>query len=349
MSVILFSDPHIGTKRRSHTTLKSKGLLEQRIYKQAMGITSMTSPVVCLGDLFDTFSNSERDIIAGANVASECTKVLAGNHDSLSQEGSEGSLDIVDSLTEGVVVIKNSNLNSPYFIRTIIDDIVFVFVPHHATNQLFEEALLETSSFDKSSKKLRVVCLHCNYDNDMVTDSDTSLNLTSKMADKLLEVYDYIFIGHEHNPRTEKSGKVVIVGNPYPTSFSDISDKFFWELGSDGELKKHRVFDVSKQYVELDYIPSAEAKSWPQAEFIDVTGEIGPADRVNLAKYMKYLWRVNPQASMIRNKVNVRSALTQTSGEAVDLNNLATVIRDSIEDKKMKQLWDKYEGEVSES
>lgn len=344
--MIIFSDPHLGLKRKSHTTLKSREALEDIIFETAFEISGLSirdnKHVICVGDLFDSFSNSENVIQRGAEIVDRCEAVVAGNHDMVSRCDIIGSLELIKLTSPKVVSADVEGLEAKL---VLIGNKEVIIVPHHSCQSLFEAALEKAITLGDQQTSPIPLFLHCNYDNDMATDSDTALNITSEDADVLLETFSHIFIGHEHNPRTEKGGRVVIVGNPFPTSFSDISDKYYWELSDSGGVIKHPTFKEKQGYRDFKFV-GQEAEQCG-AEFIDVSGTIQPEDTVKLAKYIKELWAKNPQALMIRNNTEVRHRRIDV-GRKVDMNNLKTIIKDAIREKDMKKLWEDYLEKVDD-
>ena len=335
----LFSDPHIGLNRKAHTTLASRKQLATALLSAAYAASTEGKPetVVCAGDLFDTFSNSEEAIMQGSAIAKYCDVVLAGNHDLTNVADSIGSLQVVDELLEDTTVIQCPDFGKSFIEYGELEGMQLAFIPHHATQELFDAAV---EGVIKDEKPLRAVFLHCNYENEMTHGSDTSLNLTQKQAKALLDVADYVFLGHEHEPRSLLDNRLIILGNVFPTSFSDISTKFYYDLTPDS-LVPVKIWDVKTGYRKLEYTGDVFPKI-PEAQFIEVVGKITIDKGVDLAEYLREIWEVSG-ALMVRNSVSVVSDYSQTA-ELVDFDKLPDEISKQLEGTPLEDKWHHYRG-----
>ena len=262
MKYTIFTDPHIGTSRSSHTTRESSKRLKSQLTKAAQDIVSRGGNMICVGDLFDKAFNSEEVLLDGLDIASRCNYVLAGNHDLSNREGQITSIDFLSTLCESV--IKCGKLSEPFFYPT---DDKLMFVPHHASQEVFENALKLAYEHADDGDYL---FLHCNYDAPFQTE-DNILNLSEEMAHFLCTKFKYIFLGHEHHSSTKLDGSVIILGNTYPTSFSDICDKYVYILDTDtGELSKELIFSEKKASQKIRY--GMDTKLDEEIVFVDVIG-----------------------------------------------------------------------------
>jgi hypothetical protein len=91
-------------------------------------------------------------------------------------------------------------------------------IPHMPNQELFNAEVIKASEMDGKGKHL---LLHCNYKNAFTENSDHSLNLNDDQVNLLMEAGWTLVFGHEHVGRVMRSGKVVIVGNQYPSSVID--------------------------------------------------------------------------------------------------------------------------------
>ncbi|MGD2065571.1 MAG: metallophosphoesterase [Candidatus Bathyarchaeota archaeon] len=335
--ITILSDTHLGLERKAHTTAKSRAALKQRLFQHTYDCSAEAESVVHVGDLFNSFSNSEDDILKACDAAIHCDVVLFGNHDSVNQSDNCGSFDVASHLMRSTSFVKPEEFGNPYVEYGVLEGVTkeLAFIPHQANQDLFDESIRLVAD---SGKDLRAVFLHCNYENEMAVESDTALNLTKVQALKLLKVSDYIFMGHEHQPRELLDGRLIITGCIHPTSFSDISDKFVWHL-TDDSLGKEKVWDMVYGYTEIDF--SKPAQKMPEAaEFIDIVGTV-PADRgAELAKFIADCWEQGSPL-MIRNNVTIKLD-SQSSVEAVDFENLPKIIGKELEGTDMQALWEKY-------
>lgn len=348
-SIWFFSDPHIGTMRTAHTTQASRLRLRDAIFQQALRLVSPHNhSTYCLGDLFDTESNDERSILDGWQIASRCQRVLAGNHDLPNREGKVSSLQMIAEMMEyGRVVLGATDEHGYRF--TSEPEAVVIMVPHVATQELFDKSLNEAWKHAARCTRDRaiILCLHCNYNSGLIH-NDASLNLTSYQAEWLLEKFDYVLLGHEHMPRTLHEGRLIILGNTHPTSFSDISDKYLWEF--DGkEFKKHLIWDASLGHCDVDWQtlvkPWAEAQATrihaEGAQFLDITGVAPPDMLPKVAAGIAQLWRDNPDLLMVRNSVQSEFVAPEVQKATRSLD-LPARISTALADTDLLPVWQSY-------
>lgn len=339
----IFSDTHQGLNRKSHTIKRSREALARILQEKTQEACTKGQPTtaVHVGDLFDKFSNSEEVIIAAAESIKTCDVILAGNHDSLNENDAEGSLDVIGQLLDDTDVIKPTEFDKPCMEYGQLEGMECVFVPHHATQVLFDAAIAAIPQ-ETERGAMRAAFLHCNYENTMTEDSDTTLNLTKAQAEKLLTVCDYVFIGHEHISRELLNGRLIIVGSIHPTSFSDISDKYYWDLTPE-ELKKTQVWSQASGYARIEY-DGKIFKAIPDAQFIEICGLITSDMGADLAEYISECWE-NQDRLMVRNNVSFVIAGHQST-EAVDFHTLPDEISKQLSGTELQKKWDHYRGLV---
>lgn len=314
----LFSDPHLGTKRAAHTTRDSAKKLQQLLYTQAL-VASDNLNSLCLGDLFDKAHNEERILVQGYEIARRCNLVLAGNHDLTNREGVVTTLDALNSV-EGTSVLMSPDISQPYFSSWN----QFWSVPHHASQQLFDQALEDAAAdsglIDNPNRGNRYLLLHCNFDCPFDTE-DSTLNLSPEMAEHLLKYFTRIFIGHEHNCKELYGGRLVMVGNTHPTSFSDISNKYRWELDvTTDELSKILIWDKGYCYREIEY--GEPVPDLTGVQFVDVVGAEPVSNGVEVAEYIRSVWDAGKTLLAVRNNVEISDHL---AGVDVDTSKPALV------------------------
>ena len=338
-----FSDPHIGTKRTAHTTRESSKRLSEALTEAGVRLSKLPN-AICGGDLFDTSFNSEADVVNGFLVASNCLAVLSGNHDETNREGTVTSLKLLEDV--GCPIVRSKDLSSPHF--DIIDDTIYM-VPHHASQELFEEALEQCISHRSkySTSKPAVMVLHCNYDAPFATD-DSTLNLTSEDAEVLLDSFDYVFLGHEHTPKQFYDGRLVLMGNTHPTSFSDISDKYYYKvtIGEEIKVEKVKVWDVAEGFKEITF--GEATPDLTGVSFVDVVGLAGDATTVDVAKLIAELRDEYPQLLAIRNSVKFSDHLDSVEIVSVaDQKDIPEQIADDLKGTPMQALFTELLAEVT--
>lgn len=339
----IYSDPHIGKNLVSHTTQDSRRRLREFIALNTCTVVDdfgQEGTVLCSGDLFDTYQNSEEVLHSVLWAADRTDYILAGNHDVVNVKDRKGTLDIVGTVFDGKVV--PCKFGKPY-IRAIAmsvppteDTVLVVMVPHHSNQELFEQALEASENVANDHPGKAILITHCNYDSEFVND-DVTLNLSQRRADKLLKSFDYIFLGHEHNHRTDLDDRVIIVGSPHPTNFGDISDKFVVSWDGEGSPIRKQVWSKSKHYLECHWANLAENIT-PEHQWVKLTGEIPPSDIHNLAKFIRDAWKhYSPFA--IKSEVKILSG----EASASDFHDHDASKINEIIERELKNSPDLYE------
>ena len=334
MIVNIFSDTHLNVSRQAHTTAESSKRLNDRLFEQAMACKS-TDMNVIVGDLFDKTFNPEWAVIQGIHVSFGDVIVLAGNHDETNREGTKCSLEVVQE--SGKDVIRNPKLSEVFVVRRG----PLYFVPHHSTQELFDFALekIIESSGDQENKYL---FLHCNRGTPIGDKSDSTLYVSDEMEDRLLEKFTRIFYGHEHHPQLLKGGRVVVCGNTMPTSFSDISDKYRYELNTEtDQMEKIQIWSKAQSYLELTV--GEELTEKPDVEFVLVTGK---SSRKETAEYIEECWKKYPRALAIRPAVEYLEEAV-TKAQATEPVNLLSAIEKDLEGTNMLELFKELQHAVN--
>lgn len=342
----LFTDPHLGTRRAAHTTRESAKKLTQALYDQTLKAIDGPNPI-CLGDLFDRACNEEAILVQGFNVASYCMWTLAGNHDSTNRSDTVTSLDALKALH--CPIVSSPDLSTPY--HQYLGDGIFM-VPHHASQELFETAMFHAAEHAAETRagKASVLMLHCNYDApDFMQVEDDTLNLSADVAERLLNAFDYIFLGHEHRPATYFDGRVVVLGNTHVTSFADISDKYCYTLsiGDDHvSLDKHLIWSTSERFREIRF--GDEIPDLTGVQFVSVFG-IAEADQsVEVSDFVQSVWAAGPELLAVRNAVIIQQGFAEAeAGEAPALGDIRGLIGKELAGGDLADLFQQLAAEVS--
>ena len=347
MTTYFWTDPHLGLNRTSHTTPASRKALRDALTLQAKDILKTGGNHICLGDLFDTTENDEQVIADGAEIANQCELILSGNHDLPNREGKMSSLELIGHLSERSMVAIADTGNG-YF-NTSLPGCSVTSVPHKRSQVLFDttlECLYVQPGVRAIRDTVEVLILHCNYNSPFAT-QETSLNLSREQAERLLDRFDYILIGHEHTPRSDFDGRLQVLGNIHPTSFADISDKYLWYLDGD-RLAKELIWSV-EQSISVGWEDLLRADSetcLTGKQFIEVTG-IAPATKLpEIAKAIQKLWSQAPDALMIRNNVKSESLVLQTHEVHKSLD-VPTRISKNLAGTHLEPLWKSYLEKVN--
>jgi DNA repair exonuclease SbcCD nuclease subunit len=353
----IFTDPHLGTSRAAHTTRSSAAALQQELYNQAMHIVETAEhPIMCVGDLFDKAFNPERVLLQGFNVASRCWMTLAGNHDMTNRVGTVTSLDALAEM--GVPVCRAPDLTNPYFEAR---DSIYM-VPHHASQAVFIDACFNAAAHAANERegKASFLFLHCNYDFSLAVD-DNTLNLPADIAERLLNAFDFIFIGHEHNRSRHQDGRVVALGNTHPTSFHDISDKYTYTLDLEtAVLEEHICWSADRSYCEIELGSDLTAINFDCLQFIDVVGVDKPASAVEVNQFIQEVWKASHYQPVgeegwytgllaVRNKVILKDALLGLDSEVAEVQvmDLKTKIQKELHGSELLGLFNQLVTEVT--
>lgn len=354
MTTTVFTDPHLGRTMQAHTTASSRARLTASIYDTTLGSLrgAPVGPKVCLGDLFDKFQNPEHIIQQGLNVASYCDRIMAGNHDVTNDRTKIGSLQLLAGVAQNLpntaeVLIVPFGQAECYLKE--IDGKDFIFIPHHTTDTLFAASLKDAEDWARNhrlqgDKTKTYLCLHCNYDSGFATD-ETALSLTRKEAKTLLEAgFDYIVIGHDHHPREDFDGRVIILGNMHPTGFGDITHKRMLQINDDGSHDFVTVWSPEEKYALLDVnkILGVAVADYLEVvpDFIEIEGTISPDRVLDLAKAIRALWALEPMA--IRNKVEIEKVGAHGSVNHDFASIDKVVLEDLADEPELRDLFLSY-------
>lgn len=334
MKILFYSDPHIGLSRQSNTTPASAERLKQALLETPLkAIKSHEDiPAICLGDLFDSYSNSEGDIIAGSRLAEATSYVLAGNHDIAGREDRLSSFQLLaDLLTPGNDTRQRKLIYSNYgetkAYPVVVGASLLVFVPHTATSELFEEALQKAEAEARSNSwcTYKVLCLHCNYDlGEGLVKSNTTLNLTQERAYRLLSHFHRVLIGHEHAARQDpNTDRIQLLGSTHPTSLADVSDKWYWLYDTNtGELTRHLLWSAEEHSYAgpLSQLPDREF------QFYDLSDDLPPGAGTRLVN--KLFASQTTLAVRLRSKDRQITADAPASAE--DFGSLPDIIEQEL-------------------
>ena len=217
--VTVYTDPHLGLKRKANFTPTSAALRESEALTSLEAFVKGKEYVLCAGDFFDKPSNSEDVIFSTFEIAKHTTAILAGNHDIQNNVESVSSLQLINEVCDNVLF--QEDLSNPTPVSLEIEGWKFYFVPHVLSQADFEKCL-DLASEDALGSKA-ILILHCNYDTPHVSEVD--LTLSAGKAKALLEVFHEIWIGHEHNQKEAFDGRLKIIGSWRPTAFDNLGNK----------------------------------------------------------------------------------------------------------------------------
>jgi DNA repair exonuclease SbcCD nuclease subunit len=345
MALIIYTDPHLGVTRTGNTTPRSRQLLRDSICNTLDDILMMKGAddhLICLGDLFDSYSNSEAIISEGMQVVARTDLTLAGNHDVVADADKVGSLGLIAEHYPDKVCM--APFNQPFADGMTIGDVNVVAVPHVTTQTLFEESL-DMAAHLMTDKQIdlslpSVLCLHCNLESPHAL-TETSLNLTKERAEELLGTFGYIFCGHEHQPRDLFDGRLIILGNVHPTGFADISDKRIAILDASG-VRFQQVWGKDENYAEWDVNEDPPLDS-TDAQFVRIKGSVPSENIAQVSKAVNRLWKTSPGLLALRSEVTVDDIVQEQQDDGATAETLPSLIAKELESSPaMKAMWEEF-------
>ncbi|ELA6946637.1 metallophosphoesterase [Vibrio parahaemolyticus] len=343
-----FTDPHLGRNATSHTTPESRKKLDKALAESALSITYTDQPILCLGDLFHSAHNSESTIAMGFLIAEQCELVLEGNHDLPNRANTTSSIGLLAmSLDEDTTRFAACGVGNSNIVVKVIQGVKCVAVPHHSSQDLFDSALKMAEA-----EGGELLLLHCNYNTPFNEGIETSLNLSEAQAIELAKHFDYIVIGHEHNHRWELDRKVLLLGNTHPTSFADISDKYYWDYDpSDKSWHKHMLWRKDTHYLKLrlEDVLDGNYQIKPEHRFIDIVGRVECSEEsYQLSTCIQHIWESHDYLFMVRNHT-IRMNLAEELGDGLVSEiqdgvsgNLKEVIHNMVKGTHMEEVFLNY-------
>lgn len=327
MKILWFTDPHIGVRRSSHTTSASQDKLRDFLFQEVMTMLDTQQEkmgpgdlTICLGDLFDLYSNREDVIAQGAQVAARCDYVLAGNHDLRNNENVVSSLQLLQKmeLEDDPNLVENGIHKSKFIISpdgslpyarriNVADDLDLIFVPHCFDQATFVSSI--SAAIMLRRDKFSILCLHCNVGegHGHAEAEGTALYLTNELMSLVNKSFNMILVGHEHEPK--KTHHITTLGNFFPITFGEIADRFVYMFDSETKhLEKIPTFKKEDQYVAIEVMDFLESGGEIDCgiPLVEVTGTISASEYPDLSRALLKFWRQNADSLFaVRNSVIV--------------------------------------------
>lgn len=220
MNYVVINDLHLAVQRVGGTTpasaqaLRDYGMAQ---YSKLLNRAEDGDTVIVNGDLTDVYDTplaSALEIYTvtahwlDANPNNRLVWAL-GNHDMARDSRKLGTVAFVGRLLQARCD-RFTLVEKP----TLLDSKIYI-IPHVVNQALFD---LELSRIPPDAE---YVLLHCNVDNPFAAEAEHSLNLSVEQARTLVGSGHTLVLGHEHQGRTLLGGKVIVVGNQFPTSVAD--------------------------------------------------------------------------------------------------------------------------------
>jgi DNA repair exonuclease SbcCD nuclease subunit len=343
MTLTVVNDWHLGCIRSSGTTPATAAQLRADLLKAGEEILyGVEGDLLVNGDLFDGPDIPRADLLQAVRIFSDWLTrtgkhlfLANGNHD---LDKNSTRLSSFQFFAQLLIEMWGPERVTHIVEGTRLEQHDAYVICHVANQDLFNLELAKVPA-------CRFLFVHVNYANQFAVESDHSLNLSKEQAEAL--PVEYIVFGHEHQARTELGGKVVIVGNQFPSSISDClgnTDKALLRVEDDGRYALHTTWQAPGDYSEQDWRSLED-----RGRFIRVAGTAtaGEADKV-----MSALGRFRREANalVITNAVKIEGVTDgeelQLSHEDVTMFNVMEALREYLGPEDAAEV-DKIMGEES--
>ena len=318
--MIILNDLHLGVTRSGGTTPQSQTAL--RDYLRTCLVLCLEDHagqhVVINGDLFDSFQVETSEVIAAHKIFSRHLEregrltLIMGNHDASAKGDKVSSFHLLAHILESTDPDSVDVVDHTRGFSFIGDG---VFAISHCMNQaLFD---LELAKAAKHEGEGRHLLLHCNYKNGFAENSDHSLNINDEQVGALMRAGWTLVLGHEHQGYTLRGGRVIVVGNQFPSSVADcIGDPEKHLLVIDGGHEFVCTWDAPNSYIEADWRNLADIENY-QYNFIRVVGNATALEAAAVIKAVSQL-RQRSDAYVITNSVKVEGQDMTMNTESIE-------------------------------
>lgn len=358
--LLFFTDPHLGVTPKSHTTSQGRGKLSEYIFDSLNSWMEANLKhkfkFICLGDLFDTYSNKEAVVDQGLEIARMCDVVLAGNHDLMNRADSFGSLQLVQSALEDKekIIISPDGSNPHLAVRKYDDDTNLYFIPHCFSQKVFADTIKKACKL-RDNNAYSILCLHCNVGEayGKVEDDSTTLALTPELQ-KLTEAFDLVMVGHEHSP--SRKGNIQVMGNFFPISFGEIADRYSYVF--DTKTKILQPLPLSKeadQYftINVDAFLNEDGDFPAEAPLVEITGDITMEDYPKLGRALMKFWKENSEhLFLVKNSTKLPEVSSVKKATKGHTRTLPELVKESASkagyDEELMTVTEQFEKEFSE-
>ena len=318
---IVLNDLHLSAQRSAGTTPASALQLRQWLQASFRDfIRNMNEPLVINGDLFDSFSADNVDVLDCFHTLSTFAErnalyLVAGNHDLAKDSNKLSSFEWLASVLRTIHPNNVFTIMSPTWLRSRG---IYV-IPHLVNQQALDDAiacLLETVVPEATAcgNMIKFCLFHANYDNHFAAQADHSLNVNQEQAMALIAAGVMPVFGHEHPKRVVDLGDGIVLctGNQWPSSISDCigsKGKFAHRLLPSGNYESIPTWtpdDCTAYYAEIDW-RDLDQPIAADPGFLRVTGEATFEDAAEVVSAVSRLRRQS-DAFVITNAVKVAKA-----------------------------------------
>jgi len=305
--------------------------------------------------MFDKYRVDPGAMLQSMDILQDCMICLSGNHDTINDRDSIGSLEFLLKIMSEVFILA-APYGQAFYHRMHIDGTAIYIIPHVTTQQLFEDSLLrvyEAGQEDKATHKL--LLLHCNFNYPEERLTQAELNLTEEDALALIEDAGFkIMIGHMHAPSEYFRGKLWVVGSTTNTGFADLSDKrsLLYDTKT-GEVTSETHWRMKDHSLTLDAptltLGAFEVPYSNQTEFITLTGDIEPNQIHFLSQLHQRCWEEFPNLLALRDKTSMVSGEVTPDkiSEVTKTQTFSQFLQARMPDDDMKALFKEVQNHAA--
>lgn len=309
--MLVISDLHLGVVRSGGTTPQSQQALRDYLRDSLADLLDQHQGehVVINGDFFETFQVDTSEMIKAYEIlvkhmATGPLTMIMGNHDASEKAGRVSSWHTLC-----------------YFLREAAADRYFRMIDHtdgfcHVTGKAYAIShCMNQSLFDLEIEKAAAkdgtgsyLLLHANYKNGFAENSDHSLNINDEQVGALMRAGWMLVLGHEHQGYELRGGRVIVVGNQYPSSVADcLGDEVKNALVIDDKGHRYvQTWSSRDHYIEKDWTEIYTLMP-DEFKFIRVVGEAKAEQAADVIKAVSSM-RQNSSAFVITNAVKTEGA-----------------------------------------
>ena len=330
--MLIVNDIHIGVERMAGTTPTSAQALRGYLLQTYAELITGHDEVLVNGDLFDTYNIPLTDLLQAYQIsatwldASQRRKLhlIPGNHCLSKNSMNLSSFELMARLLQARFGDRVTYTQGGAW----VDEERGLYAISHVVNQ----DLLDYE-ISRVPHEAKYVFLHANFSNTFAVNSDHSLNVTREQVRDLISRGSTVVFGHEHQGRTLFSGRLVITGNPRPSSVADClahgdgqldGKKWAMVISPTGDYSMLQTWDRKDPIYGYDEIDWRDLSGLTESrKFVRVTGEAEADEAADVIKAIAS-FRQRSDAFVITNAVKV-SQLADTGELEVSAEDVRSV------------------------
>lgn len=267
---------------------------------------------VCTGDFFHRTSAWDSTFTQATMYARNFDFILGGNHDLSKDTSKTPALSHMRELLaseKGVRtrVIKASEVYEPE------DKVCLTFVPYQLLQEDFIQELDRVRDWTPARSDVpNLLFLHCQVGEPIGFAPDHENYLPMDKARELLEVFDYILVGHEHNYRTYENGRIITLGSVLPFAFDEMHTKYTHTFDTETRTwARHTVWN-SKSFSSVNFKTFLECpEGFSHLQFLELTGTTTPSEQVKLVQALTGFYKTSTRLFSLKNNTRPESSFME--------------------------------------